>query len=243
MLEKKVIFKKSSLPSGIVRNTTVMTLATFSLSNAMDLPAIDQSEQDKPRTVLAAASAAASAADFLASQDITKELKDVPSSSASTDSFDRLVHLLNDQKAHFRVVEHAAEGQCDKVAALRGSSIEQSAKAILVSAEITKKQKDYYLLVLAAHQKVDFDKIKAITNAKSVHMSQPVKAQELTGCVMGSIPPFTFHPQLKMIVDPVLIADKAMEMAFNAGRLDRSIFLRVEDYIAITKPTIKSISQ
>jgi Ala-tRNA(Pro) deacylase len=159
-------------------------------------------------------------------------------------AFGQLVSLLTREKADFRVVEHAAEGQCDKVAALRGSTLAQSAKAILVKAEITKKARDYYLLVLSASQQVDFGKVKELASgAKSVGMADPKKAQELTNCVMGSIPPFSFNSQLKMIVDPVVLADDNMELAFNAGRLDRSIFLRIKDYKRLINAKVKSISK
>lgn len=159
------------------------------------------------------------------------------------DSHDRLVSFLKERGAEFRVVEHDPEGECKAVSALRGSTLDQSAKAILVSAEITKKLKKYYLLALKATQQVDFEKIKKVANAKSVHMAPAPKAQSLTDCVMGAIPPLSFHPDLHLIVDPELIKDPEMEMAFNAGRLDRSIFLKVSDYLRIVQPQTIAISK
>jgi Ala-tRNA(Pro) deacylase len=111
-----------------------------------------------------------------------------------------------------------------------------------VAAEIAKKTHTYYLLVLSASQRVNFEKVKSFVGAKSVRMAPAPKAQELTGCVMGAVPPFSFNSDLKMIVDPFILSDQAMEMAFNAGRLDRSIFLKVSDYIAIANPQVQSIS-
>jgi len=68
------------------------------------------------------------------------------------------------------------------------------------------------------------------------------QAQALTGCVMGAIPPFTFHPRLRLLLDPQL-KERYSEIAFNAGCLDKSIVLAVEDYLRIAKPELTTIIQ
>ena len=159
-----------------------------------------------------------------------------------TRAFKVLVDFLEQNKASFKVVMHAAEGQCDKVAALRGSTLKQSAKAIIIGASISKKLKQYYMLVLRADQQVDFDKVKSAVNAKSVRMADREVAESLTGCVMGSIPPFSFNSDLKLIVDPgVKVLDT--EIVFNAGSLQHSIFLKNSDYLRIVDPIFQDISK
>jgi Ala-tRNA(Pro) deacylase len=46
-------------------------------------------------------------------------------------------------------------------------------------------------------------------------------AQELTGCAIGAIPPISFDGSLKLVVDSDFLEHEA-QIAFNAGRLDRS---------------------
>lgn len=50
----------------------------------------------------------------------------------------------------------------------------------------------------------------------------------MSGSVSGTIPPFTFHPELRFIVDPELLSHP--EIVFNAARLDRSLALNTQDY-------------
>ena len=72
-------------------------------------------------------------------------------------------------------------------------------------------------------------------------MSQREKAQELTGCVIGAIPPFSFSDQLQLLADPLIQQND--EVVFNAGRLDRSIMMKLRDYIRIANPYLVPIAQ
>ena len=55
----------------------------------------------------------------------------------------------------------------------------------------------------------------------------------------GTILPFSFHPELELIVDPGLL--KHPEIYFNAARLDRSLALNTEDYVRLAEPRILPI--
>ena len=45
------------------------------------------------------------------------------------DTFERIVALLTEAKANFRVIEHEAEGRSEKISVIRGNRPEQAAKA------------------------------------------------------------------------------------------------------------------
>ncbi len=77
--------------------------------------------------------------------------------------------------------------------------------------------------------------------ADSVAFAQKEKAQELTGCVIGAIPPFSFNERLILLADPLIQENE--EVVFNAGRLDRSIMMKLSDYIRIADPVLVSIAQ
>jgi Ala-tRNA(Pro) deacylase len=98
----------------------------------------------------------------------------------------------------------------------------------------------YCLANVPGDCRIDFDGIKAHFGADSVAFASRERAQELTGCVIGAIPPFSFSDQLQVLADP-LIQDNE-EVVFNAGRLDRSIFMRLEDYIRIATPQLVPIA-
>lgn len=75
---------------------------------------------------------------------------------------------------------------------------------------------------------------------RSAALAARATAEALTGCVSGSILPFSFHPDLHLITDPDLLVHT--ELFFNAARLDQSIALATEDYVALAQPRIEPIS-
>jgi Ala-tRNA(Pro) deacylase len=87
---------------------------------------------------------------------------------------------------------------------------------------------------------VEKEPIKKYFNADSVAFAAREKAQALTGCVIGAIPPFSFNDQLQVLADPLIQQNE--EVVFNAGRLDRSIFMKLDDYIRIAKPVLVKIA-
>ncbi|MFG2650495.1 YbaK/EbsC family protein [Streptomyces sp. NPDC048436] len=66
-------------------------------------------------------------------------------------------------------------------------------------------------------------------------------AERLAGSVSGTILPFSFDPELQLVVDPALLVHD--EIFFNAARLDRSLALRTADYEAIAEPRTATIAQ
>ena len=152
----------------------------------------------------------------------------------------QLCDLLDQEGATYRVIEHEPEGRTEMIAKIRGNRIEQSIKSIVVQVRINRKENIYCLANVPGDCRIDFDGIKNYFNADSVAFASREKAQELTGCVIGAIPPFSFSDQLQVLADP-LIQDNE-EVVFNAGRLDRSIFMRLDDYLRIAKPQLAKIA-
>ncbi|MFN8463725.1 MAG: YbaK/EbsC family protein [Anaerolineales bacterium] len=153
----------------------------------------------------------------------------------------QLLALLDTEGATYRVVEHEPEGRTEFIAQIRGNRIEQSIKSIVVQARVSKKENLYCLANVPGDCRVDLDGIKRHFDAKGVGIASHEKAEALTGCVIGAIPPFTFSDQLRLLVDPLVQQNE--EVVFNAGRLDRSIFMKLNDYIRIAKPQLVPIAQ
>jgi len=157
-----------------------------------------------------------------------------------TDVHERLCALLDQEGASYRVIEHDPEGRTEIIAKIRGNKIEQSIKSIVVQVRLNRKDNSYCLANVPGDCRVDFNGIKNYFNADSVAFASREKAQELTGCVIGAIPPFSFSDQLQVLADPLIRQNT--EVVFNAGRLDRSIFMSLEDYIRIAKPHMSEIA-
>lgn len=156
------------------------------------------------------------------------------------DTHEQLRELLNEEGAAYRVIEHEPEGRTEVIAKIRGNRIEQSIKSIVVQVRLTRKENIYCLANVPGDCRIDFKGIKAHFNADSVAFASREKAQELTGCVIGAIPPFSFNDQLQVLADPLIQENE--EVVFNAGRLDRSIFMKLEDYIRIAQPQLAKIA-
>ena len=157
--------------------------------------------------------------------------------------FEDLVALLEREQARFRVVEHESEGRSDLVAALRGTTIAQGAKAMVC--EITDLSKTepgkFVLAVVPGDCRVNFKAVARMADGRKGTFANPDRAQSLTGCVMGAVPPFVFNGPLTLFADAAFLASED-EIAFNAGRLDRSIVMKSVDYKRIARPQIGDIA-
>lgn len=162
------------------------------------------------------------------------------STNPDTDIHSQLRQLLEREGAVFRVVEHVPEGRTELIARIRGNRLEQAIKSIVVQVRLDKKENRYCLANVPGDRRVDLDRIRLAFDAQSVAIAPRKKAESLTGCVIGAIPPFSFDERLLVLADP-LITDND-EVVFNAGRLDRSIFMKSADYIRIARPRLVSIA-
>ena len=158
----------------------------------------------------------------------------------AADVFDRLVALLGEAQAKFRVIEHEAEGRSEKISVIRGNRPEQAAKAMVLDVRGGGGGRRHVLAILPGNRKLDFAAVAALFEARKCGFASPESAEALTGCVMGSVPPFSLNPDLSVVVDADLLANQTL--FFNAGRLDRSMELDTKDWIAVAKPRVARIA-
>jgi len=158
----------------------------------------------------------------------------------AADVFDRLVSLLGDAKARFRVIEHEPEGRSEAISAIRGNRPDQAAKAMVLDLRGGGGGRRHVLAVLPGNRKLDFGAVATLFGARKCGFASPDTAQELTGCAMGSVPPFALNPALGLVVEEDLLGNDTL--FFNAGRLDRSMELDTKDWLAVAKPRIARIA-
>jgi Ala-tRNA(Pro) deacylase len=156
------------------------------------------------------------------------------------DTFDRIVALLNEAKAKFRVIEHEPEGRSDKISVIRGNRPEQAAKAMVLDVRGGGGGRRHVLAILPGNRKLDFDAVASLLEARKAGFASPQTAEALTGCAMGAVPPFSLSPDLAIVVDEDLLVNDTLY--FNAGRLDRSMELDTRDWIAVARPRVARIA-
>ncbi len=170
--------------------------------------------------------------------------------------FKEVLDLLKKNRATLRVIRHEAVGTSAEVARVRGNDPARSAKAMVIQFKEGGETK-YRLAVLPGNAQLDFDALKKLFNAKASLVSD---VKSLTGCEKGTVPPFSFWENIPVLLDqriadissqpPVLAVpiegeagERGKYIFFNAGALDRSIALNVDDYLCITRPQMALFSK
>jgi Ala-tRNA(Pro) deacylase len=161
---------------------------------------------------------------------------------SSQDAYQGLIDLLDAKGARYRLIDHPAEGRTDIVSPMRGNELGQAAKCMIVMVKLGKKVTKYVLAVIPGDRKVDLNAIKRLLGGSYISFASPDIAERLAGCVVGTVLPISFDPDLELIVDGELLSRNS-EIYFNAARLDRSMALDAQDYAAIAKPRIEKIAQ
>jgi Ala-tRNA(Pro) deacylase len=135
--------------------------------------------------------------------------------------YERLIGLLDSRGAEYRLIHH------DGVATL-GRLRAQPVKCAVVHSGFR-----FVLAVVRDDQQVALGTRFSYATMKI--------AEELTGCVTGTIVPFSFRPDLSLVMDRDLLA--AQEILFPAGRPDVSIALNTSDYLRFAAPRVARIGQ
>ena len=157
------------------------------------------------------------------------------------DAYTQLITLLDQHGAHYQLIDHAPEGRTEIVSPMRGNALSQAAKCIILMVKIGKKITRHVLAVIPGDARVDLQAVKALMRGTYVSFASPDIAERLAGSVTGTILPFSFNPELELIVDPSLLENE--EIYFNAARLDRSLVLKTSDYIELANPRLGRITE
>jgi Ala-tRNA(Pro) deacylase len=155
-------------------------------------------------------------------------------------AYTHLIAWLDGQGVHYRLIDHAPEGRTEVVSLLRGNALAQAAKCIVLMIKIGKKVTKYVLTVVPGDARVDLPAVRVLLGGTYIAFASPEIAERLAGSVSGTVLPFSFTPELEVLVDPGLLEND--EIYFNAARLDRSMVLKTGDYLALTHPRIERIA-
>ena len=151
--------------------------------------------------------------------------------------FRQIIELLSKQNIEFLQRQHEPTPTSADSARVRGESISSGAKAI-----VYKIQDEFYLFVMAADRTLDTKKIRTYfkdqgRRAKKTRFASIEELKTITGLPPGAVPPFG-RPilDLDLFVDHSLL--KNTKISFNAGSLQHSVTMQLEDYISLANPII-----
>ncbi|MBI2216344.1 MAG: hypothetical protein HYU51_03510 [Candidatus Rokubacteria bacterium] len=149
---------------------------------------------------------------------------------------DRLVRWLRESAVKFDVLEHEPVRTSEEAARVRGTPLEDGAKALVVRAD------DRYVhVVLAAHLKLDNAALRALLGTRKVRFATPDELLQLTGCTPGAVPPFGNLFDLPVIADEALAGRE--RIVFNAGSNAVSITMSAVDFFRLSGATVSRIAR
>lgn len=149
---------------------------------------------------------------------------------------ERLVAYLRENGARFRTLEHEPVRTSEEAAQVRGTPLEQGAKALVFRAD-----GDVVLLVLPADRRVDSKAFKRTFGIKNLQMISADELCERTGLEQGAVPPFGRLLGFRTYVDERLL--DLPQISFNAGSRTFSVILDVADYRRLTDPIVARFAE
>ena len=163
-------------------------------------------------------------------QELHLSITDQPKISGKT-VYEKIINLLKTSKVVHRIYQHEPVYTSEQAAKIRGTSLQQGAKALVMIAD-----KKPIMLVLSGANKVDSKKFKQNFKIKDLRMATAEEVEEITGLKIGSIPPFGNIFELKTFVDEKL--GQNQEITFNAGSHTQSMKMSYKDFVKLVKPQI-----
>lgn len=151
-------------------------------------------------------------------------------------AYEDITGLLDASGVEYRTMEHEPVRTSEQAAAVRGTALQQGAKALVLECG-----QELILAVISAASKMDFKALKTALGHKRVQMASPERVMQATGCQPGGVPPFGNLFGLRVIVDPTLLSNEWID--FNAGERTRSVEMRAEDFVKLSGAQIMPFSK
>jgi Ala-tRNA(Pro) deacylase len=143
-----------------------------------------------------------------------------------------LREFLDNHQVEYSTVEHSPAYTAQEIAAISHIPGKELAKSVIV-----KMDDKMVMAVLPASRRINFSRLKEITNAKTVELATEREFVELfPDCQLGAMPPFGNLYDMDVLVDKSLAEDE--EIAFNACNHHELIRLSFKDFTKLVKPTI-----
>jgi len=141
-----------------------------------------------------------------------------------------IIRRCREQNIPFHHTTHEPTLTSQDSARIRGFSLEQGVKSLILRGKTTKKN---YQFNIPGHLKLD---VKAASEAvgEKCEFEDPAVIQERFGLVVGSVPPFGNLLNLDNYFDDQVKQNE--KAAFNCGLLTESIIMNAKDLIALAEP-------
>lgn len=132
--------------------------------------------------------------------------------------------LLDSKSIEYRFMEHEPTPTSEDSARVRGTPLNEGAKALILR---TSKSKKNYMVVLPGDKKIDSKKLKVIIG-EDFSFEKPEIILEKYGLIIGGVPPFGALLGIETIYDSSILQNE--KVSFNCGTKTKSIDMKVVDF-------------
>lgn len=149
-----------------------------------------------------------------------------------TSVYQAILDLLTTKKIPYEHFEHEAVLTSKQAADIRQDiTLHQGAKALVL-----RTKSAHALLVVPGDVRADLKSVRNTLHYSNTKLEAIDKLPDIVGLEAGAIPPFGSLLGLPTYVDSRLLDNQ--EIVFNAGRHDRSIKLKLHDFLQLEQPQI-----
>ncbi len=97
------------------------------------------------------------------------------------------------------------------------------------------------MCVLPGDKKIDLEKMRMILGTKRLSFATPDEVLKVTGCVIGSVPPFGNLFGILVYIDRHLVRNEYL--SFNVGLTTKSIRMKKEDYLQVVPAIVEEFAE
>lgn len=150
---------------------------------------------------------------------------------------ERLKKFLDENDVKFVTTSHSQAFTAQEVAAAAHVPGKQVAKTVMV-----KMDGEFAMVVLPATERVDVERLKAVTGTREVALASEEEFSGLfPNCELGAMPPFGNLWDLTVFVDEHLREDE--QISFNAGTHTELMKLSYSDFERLVSPVVASLAE
>src|SRR3989338_7083657 len=145
--------------------------------------------------------------------------------------FGKIRDILNKEKIEYEVLEHKPVFTSKEAAEVRSTELRQGTKAL-----ICKTEEGFIQAVVSGEKEIDIEKLQKLTLYKKIGLANAKEVRKVTGCNIGSVPPFGNLFDLKVYFDKSIVQNDVI--AFNAGTHTKSIKMKAKDLVRVVNPVV-----
>ena len=156
----------------------------------------------------------------------------------SSTTLQDIISFLKSKDVVFKHISHDHIPKDSLSAAkVRGLSPDSGAKALILQGKSGK----FYQFVLSGNRRLDLKKLRNLTSEKNISLAAPSDVLEVTGCVIGTVPPLGIMFDIPVYVDS-RVEDRDW-VVFSAGTKTDSIEIDPKEFIKVNKAIVADISK